>query len=75
MADQHSNEGSSAGNVSGESSDSTVKLNIKTLDSQIYTFQVDKNVSTNQLSCLKIRAGPYSQLSCLLRFICNLPSF
>ncbi|KAF3957076.1 hypothetical protein CMV_017871 [Castanea mollissima] len=44
MADQHSNEGSSAGNVSGESSDSTVKLNIKTLDSQIYTFQVDKNM-------------------------------
>lgn len=54
MADQHSDEGSSAGNVSGESSDSTVKLNIKTLDSQIYTFEVDKNVSTNQLSCLKI---------------------
>lgn len=44
MADQHSNEGSSAGNVSGESSDSTVELNIKTLDSQIYTFQVDKNM-------------------------------
>ncbi|KAK7828359.1 large proline-rich protein bag6 [Quercus suber] len=44
MADQHSNEGSSAGNVSGESSDSTVELNIKTLDSQIYTFQVNKNM-------------------------------
>ncbi|KAL0016866.1 hypothetical protein SO802_003935 [Lithocarpus litseifolius] len=44
MADQLSNEGSSAGNVSGDSSDSTVKLNIKTLDSQIYTFQVDKNM-------------------------------
>lgn len=75
MADQHSNEGSSAGNVSGESSDSTVKLNIKTLDSQIYTFQVDKNVSINQLSCFENRSGPYSQLSCLSRFICNLPSF
>jgi hypothetical protein len=48
MADQYSNEGSSAGNVSGKSSDSTVELNIKTLDSQIYSFQVNKNVSNNQ---------------------------
>ncbi|XP_059459775.1 ubiquitin-like domain-containing protein CIP73 isoform X2 [Corylus avellana] len=44
MADQYSSEGSSTGNVSGESSDSIVQLNIKTLDSQIYSFQVDKNV-------------------------------
>ncbi|GMY28139.1 large proline-rich protein bag6-B-like isoform X1 [Fagus crenata] len=44
MADQYSNEGSSAGNVSGKSSDSTVELNIKTLDSQIYSFQVNKNM-------------------------------
>ncbi|XP_022769315.1 large proline-rich protein BAG6-like [Durio zibethinus] len=39
MADQHSNEGSS----SGESSDSLVELRIKTLDSQIASFLVDKN--------------------------------
>ncbi|GAV56706.1 ubiquitin domain-containing protein [Cephalotus follicularis] len=44
MADQHLHEGSSASNVSGESSDSTVELNIKTLESQIYSFQVDKNM-------------------------------
>lgn len=47
MADQYSNVGSSTGNVSGESSDLTVQLNIKTLDSQIYSFQVDKNVRAN----------------------------
>ncbi|EXB88236.1 Large proline-rich protein BAG6 [Morus notabilis] len=45
MADQHSGEGSSTGNVSSmDSSDSNVLLNIKTLDSQIYSFQVDKNM-------------------------------
>ncbi|XP_041020370.1 ubiquitin-like domain-containing protein CIP73 [Juglans microcarpa x Juglans regia] len=44
MADQYSNEGSRTGNVSGESSDLTVQLNIKTLDSQVYSFQVDKNM-------------------------------
>ncbi|TKY57589.1 Large proline-rich protein BAG6 [Spatholobus suberectus] len=44
MAGQCSNEGSSAGNISAECSDSTVKLNIKTLDSRIYSFQVDKNM-------------------------------
>ncbi|OMP03007.1 Ubiquitin [Corchorus capsularis] len=43
MADQHSNEGSSTGNVSGESSDSLVELKIKTLNSQIFSFHVDKN--------------------------------
>lgn len=47
MADQYSNEGSRTVNVSGESSDLTVQLNIKTLDSQIYSFQVDKNVSAS----------------------------
>lgn len=45
MANQFSNEGSSTAKVSGESSDSTVQLNIKTLDSRIYSFQVEKNVS------------------------------
>lgn len=44
MADQHSGEGSSTSNM--ESSDATVQIKIKTLDSQIYNFQVDKNVST-----------------------------
>ena len=45
MADQHSNEGSSMGSTSGESSDSLVELKIKTLDSKICSFLVDKNVS------------------------------
>ncbi|XP_031260810.1 ubiquitin-like domain-containing protein CIP73 isoform X1 [Pistacia vera] len=44
MADQHLSEGPSTSNVSGESSDSMVEINIKTLDSQIYSFQVDKNM-------------------------------
>ncbi|KAG7971536.1 hypothetical protein I3843_07G139600 [Carya illinoinensis] len=44
MANQFSNEGSSTAKVSGESSDSTVQLNIKTLDSRIYSFQVEKNM-------------------------------
>ncbi|KAG8654518.1 hypothetical protein MANES_05G140700v8 [Manihot esculenta] len=44
MANQYSNDGSSTSNISGESSDATVELNIKTLDSQIYSFQVDKNM-------------------------------
>lgn len=44
MADQYSGEGSSTGNV--ESSNATVEVNIKTLDSQIYSFLVDKNVSS-----------------------------
>ncbi|XP_057974336.1 uncharacterized protein LOC131162162 isoform X3 [Malania oleifera] len=44
MADQHAAEGSSTSRVLGESSDSTVEINIKTLDSQIYSFHVDKNM-------------------------------
>ncbi|GMI83076.1 hypothetical protein like AT5G42220 [Hibiscus trionum] len=43
MADQYSNEGSSMGTTSGESSDSVVELRIKTLDSRIFSFPVDKN--------------------------------
>ncbi|CAN4094057.1 unnamed protein product [Withania somnifera] len=50
MADQQAVEGSSTSNDSGESSESTVVLNIKTLDSQTYTFNVDKNL---QVSALK----------------------
>ncbi|KAK7321834.1 hypothetical protein VNO77_32818 [Canavalia gladiata] len=44
MEGQSSNEGSSTGNISAECSDSTVQLNIKTLDSRIYSFLVDKNM-------------------------------
>ncbi|PON90416.1 Ubiquitin [Trema orientale] len=44
MADQHSSEGSSTSNAPIDSSDSTVELNIKTLESQIYSFHVDKNM-------------------------------
>ncbi|GMI90699.1 hypothetical protein like AT5G42220 [Hibiscus trionum] len=43
MADQHSNEGSSMGSSSGESSDSVIELRIKTLDSRIFSFPVDRN--------------------------------
>ncbi|OIW07931.1 hypothetical protein TanjilG_20032 [Lupinus angustifolius] len=47
MADKGSNEVSSSGNISAESSDSTLQLNIKTLDSRIYSFQADKNMSVS----------------------------
>ncbi|XVE56243.1 hypothetical protein DITRI_Ditri03aG0222700 [Diplodiscus trichospermus] len=47
MADQHSNEGSSMGSTSGESSDSLVDLKIKTLDSKIFSFLVNKNTSVS----------------------------
>ena len=44
MAEQHPTEGAGSSGASGSNSDSTVELNIKTLDSQIYKFHVDKNV-------------------------------
>ncbi|XP_021902428.1 large proline-rich protein bag6-like isoform X2 [Carica papaya] len=44
MGDTCHDEGSSSCNRSGESSNSVVELNIKTLDSQIYSFQVEKNI-------------------------------
>ncbi|CAH1415535.1 unnamed protein product [Lactuca virosa] len=44
MADKHSDEGGSTGNFGGESSESTVEIRIKTLDSQSYQFNVDKNM-------------------------------
>ncbi|CAL0328701.1 unnamed protein product [Lupinus luteus] len=47
MADQGSNESSSSGNISAEFSDSTLQLNIKTLDSRICSFQVDRNMSVS----------------------------
>ena len=50
MANQHSNEGTGPSNISEETSDSIVEINIKTLESQIYSFQVDKNVSYGLIS-------------------------
>ncbi|XP_017247460.1 ubiquitin-like domain-containing protein CIP73 isoform X2 [Daucus carota subsp. sativus] len=44
MAEPHPSEGSSSASASAGSSDSIVELNIKTLDSQMYSFQVDKNI-------------------------------
>ncbi|WCJ44324.1 Ubiquitin-like superfamily protein [Euphorbia peplus] len=44
MADQLSNEGSSTRNISGDGSDAIVELNVKTIDSQRYTFKVDRNM-------------------------------
>ncbi|KAJ7966936.1 Large proline-rich protein BAG6 [Quillaja saponaria] len=44
MAYQYSYEGSSTSNVPSESSGSAVQLNIKTLDSQIYSFHMDINM-------------------------------
>ncbi|KAH8509678.1 hypothetical protein H0E87_011445 [Populus deltoides] len=44
MANEYSNEGSSTSHVSGEGSDATVEINIKTLNSQKYSFQVNKNM-------------------------------
>ncbi|CAN0871841.1 Ubiquitin-like domain-containing protein CIP73 [Linum grandiflorum] len=45
MADNYPHDGSSTSNVLGETSDSTVQLNVKTLDSQVYSFQVDTKMS------------------------------
>lgn len=47
MADQLSAESSSKIEVSSESSESTVQLNIKTLDSRIFTFHADKHMSVS----------------------------
>ncbi|XP_054799459.1 uncharacterized protein LOC129303903 isoform X2 [Prosopis cineraria] len=49
ISGQSSNDGPGASNVSAELSDSTVQLNIKTLDSHIYSFQVDKNMLVSLL--------------------------
>jgi hypothetical protein len=45
MADNTVKETSIIGRDAGESSDATVEIKIKTLDSQIYTFRVNKNVN------------------------------
>jgi len=44
MADNTVKETSIIGRDAGESSDATVEIKIKTLDSQIYTFRVNKNM-------------------------------
>uniref|UniRef100_A0A7N0U3Y4 Ubiquitin-like domain-containing protein n=1 Tax=Kalanchoe fedtschenkoi TaxID=63787 RepID=A0A7N0U3Y4_KALFE len=44
MADHQATEGSSKSKVSGGDVEETVQLNVKTLDSQIYSFCVDKNM-------------------------------
>lgn len=44
MAEQHSAEGASTSDASASVADSSLELNIKTLDSQIYNFRVDKNM-------------------------------
>ncbi|KAH9604699.1 hypothetical protein KSS87_021739 [Heliosperma pusillum] len=45
MGDQHSGEGAGPSDAASSNTYSTLVLNIKTLDSRIYTFQVEKNVS------------------------------
>ncbi|KAH6780235.1 hypothetical protein C2S52_011472 [Perilla frutescens var. hirtella] len=44
MANPQAGEGPSSGDVSAESSESTLQLNIKTLDSRIFNFHIDKNI-------------------------------
>ncbi|KAK4390874.1 hypothetical protein Sango_2150700 [Sesamum angolense] len=44
MAESQPHDGSSTSDVSGGCSDSNLQLNIKTLDSRIYSFNVDKNM-------------------------------
>lgn len=45
MEHQHPNHGPFISNDGGESSDLSIGINVKTLDSQTYSFQVQKNVS------------------------------
>ncbi|XP_042062960.1 ubiquitin-like domain-containing protein CIP73 [Salvia splendens] len=44
MAESKPSDGSSTSDVCGGSSESTLQLNVKTLDSRIYSFHVDKNM-------------------------------
>ncbi|KAF8410339.1 hypothetical protein HHK36_002866 [Tetracentron sinense] len=44
MADENHTEAASTSEATGENSESNVELNIKTLDSRMYTFRVDKNM-------------------------------
>ncbi|KAK8945065.1 Polyubiquitin 9 [Platanthera zijinensis] len=49
MADESSLEGTSSNQVNSDSSDSAIRINVKTLDSQIYSFNVKKNISVPAL--------------------------
>lgn len=49
MADETLNEGTSSSQSTGERSESTIKINVKTLESQIYTFLVNKDMSVPML--------------------------
>ncbi|KAL9225731.1 hypothetical protein vseg_001621 [Gypsophila vaccaria] len=44
MGEQHSGEGAGPSDASVSNLDSTLELNVKTLDSRIYTFQAEKNM-------------------------------
>uniref|UniRef100_A0A0V0IAI1 Putative ovule protein n=1 Tax=Solanum chacoense TaxID=4108 RepID=A0A0V0IAI1_SOLCH len=76
MADQQTVEGSSTSNDSGGSSESTVVLNIKTLDSQTYTFNVDKNVNfvTYSVSVASYAEKEYL-LPCLFSYMWSFLKF
>ncbi|PIA39642.1 hypothetical protein AQUCO_02600238v1 [Aquilegia coerulea] len=51
MSDENSNGGASTSNLTAEteSSESAVEINVKTLDSQIYRFRVERNMSVPSL--------------------------
>lgn len=49
MADESSLEGTSSKQVNSDSSDWAIRINVKTLDSQIYSFNVKKNISVPAL--------------------------
>lgn len=44
MADEAFKDGSSSMQEVGDASDSTIEINVKTLDSQIFKFRVGKDV-------------------------------
>lgn len=62
MANLQAGEGSSLRDVSSESSGSTLQLNIKTLDSQIYSFHINKNVNPYLLLLQSISSTVYYSL-------------
>ena len=67
MAD-HSHEGSSTSSNSGEPGTSIIELNIKTLDSHIYSFHVNKDVRSELFSRKKITLFFFC-LKCYLNYL------